>query len=204
VVLLCRGLRGQHMDHSAGRERQGNSAQYRPWRRDGDGRPELRRIQNCLAFRPRQRDACHDRDARFIKENRSHDLGSSWAWRLPGLQDRVMPRRRNRQNSGLVLRWVLLGSSVKSSASTKVGRARSSRFRSKSASGLKTCGLQCYGPTPCGMPETPFIIGFPPASMPATKSSPHCFWRRFRISRQSIVSGTWPETLHHRCVGESS
>src|ERR1022692_4756364 len=73
VVLLCRGLRGQHMDHSAGRERQGNSEQYRPWRRDGDGRPELRRIQNCLAFRSPQRDACHDRDARFIKENRSHD-----------------------------------------------------------------------------------------------------------------------------------
>src|SRR5580704_2235050 len=37
VVLLCRVLRGPHMDHSAGLEMQGNSEQNRRWGTDGDG-----------------------------------------------------------------------------------------------------------------------------------------------------------------------
>src|ERR1022692_4755475 len=86
VVLLCRGLRGQHMDHSAGRERQGNSEQYRPWRRDGDGRPELRRIQNCLAFRsplPRGPSARADRIRGISRETFSPFTVPPSSWHTP-------------------------------------------------------------------------------------------------------------------------
>src|ERR1039457_4929815 len=73
VIVICplfRALRGHDMDHSARLETQGNSEQYRRWRTCGDGRrPEPRMIQNSLAFRPQERDACHDRAARVIKEN---------------------------------------------------------------------------------------------------------------------------------------
>src|ERR1017187_8041072 len=65
VIVICplfRALRGHDMDHSARLETQGNSEQYRRWRTCGDGRrPEPRMIQNSLAFRPQERDACHDR-----------------------------------------------------------------------------------------------------------------------------------------------
>src|ERR1039457_1884949 len=45
VIVICplfRALRGQHMDHSARLERQGNSEPKRRWRTDGDGGGERR------------------------------------------------------------------------------------------------------------------------------------------------------------------
>src|ERR1019366_3186953 len=70
VIVICplfRALRGHDMDHSARLETQGNSEQYRRWRTCGDGRrPEPRMIQNCLAFRPQERDACPQVDYVYL------------------------------------------------------------------------------------------------------------------------------------------
>ena len=86
AIVSKPALRGQHMDHSAGRERQGNSEQYRPWRRDGDGRPELRRIQNCLAFRsplPRGPSARADRIRGISRETFSPFTVPPSSWHTP-------------------------------------------------------------------------------------------------------------------------
>src|ERR1019366_4534224 len=74
ICPLCRALRGHDMDHSARRETQGNSEQYRRWRNVRRwGRPEPRMIQNSLAFRSQERDACQARAAGVIKGDPAHD-----------------------------------------------------------------------------------------------------------------------------------